>query len=47
MDQKQPTQSTKKPDPSRFEMYTVLPDQTGFKILGSEHIFHFDTYGGW
>jgi len=40
-------QPSKKPDPSRFEMYSVLEDQTGFKVLGSDHIFYFDVYGGW
>jgi len=39
--------SYQKPDSSRFEMYSVLPDETGFKILGSDHIFYFDVYGGW
>ena len=58
MDPKKPTQSqTKgteskqnvdtKPNPARFNQYEVLPDQSGFRIPKCDHIFEFDTYGGW
>lgn len=58
MDAKKPTQSQKsdtdpksatgnKPNPARFNDYQVLPDQSGFRIPNCDHVFEFDTYGGW
>lgn len=35
------------PNPARFNKYDVLPDESGFRIPGSDHIFEFDTHGGW
>ncbi len=35
------------PNPSRFEKFDLLDDETGFKIQGTDHIFYFDKYGGW
>jgi len=34
-------------DPSRFDVYTELPDGTGFTIKGSSFVFKFDRFGGW
>lgn len=35
------------PNPARFSKYELLPDESGFRIQGCEHIFEFDTHGGW
>lgn len=35
------------PDPSRFEIYTMLEDQSGFTIEGTDFIFKLDEHGGW
>lgn len=40
--------SEKKPhEPERFKDYHLLEDKSGFKIDGSDHVFHFDEEGGW
>lgn len=33
--------------PERFEVYTELPDGSGFKIKGTDYVFKFDSRGGW
>ena len=45
--QKKDNKTSKKPDSSRFEIFSVLPVESGFKIIGCDHIFYFDIYGGW
>lgn len=33
--------------PERFETYISLPGGKGFKIKGNDHVFKFDSHGGW
>jgi len=35
------------PNPARFDVYTELPDRSGFTIKDTEFVFKFDRYGGW
>jgi hypothetical protein len=34
-------------DPSRFEIYSELPDGSGFTIKNCSFVFKFDRFGGW
>jgi hypothetical protein len=36
-----------KPDPSRFEKFDLLDDESGFTLQGCDFTFYFDKRGGW
>ena len=33
--------------PERFDVYTELPDHSGFTIKDCEFVFKYDRHGGW
>jgi hypothetical protein len=33
--------------PERFEVYTELPDKSGFTLKDCTHVFKYDSHGGW
>lgn len=35
------------PQPERFDVFTELPNGSGFTIRGCKHVFKYDRHGGW